>query len=97
MEVNSEIVIRRGDVANALLAKGYKIIRLKKDKKYHYSSNFVFENVDGIIDAVHDILNRYKLSDDDPDLHYKYSTGGGTNRGGYSKDTKVNLSDIDKG
>ena len=96
MEVRNEIVIRRGDIANALLAKGYKIIKLKKDKKYHYSSNFVFENTPGFLEDFNEILNRYHLEDDDPDIHYKKTGTDDSSRGGYSKTTIVNLSDIDR-
>ena len=88
MEVRNEVIIRRGDVANALLSKGFRIIRLKKDKKYHYCSNFVFENAPNLADAVEEILAKYHLADDDPDIHYP------SKRGGYSKDTKVNESDL---
>ena len=91
MEIRNEIIIRRGDVANALLEKGYRIVKLKKDKKYHYSSNFVFENSPGLVDAVKEILNKFNLTDDDPDIHYKKYN---SYRGGYDKNTIVNESDL---
>lgn len=85
----NEIAIRRRDVCNALIKRGFPVKWVSKDAVNAVGSNFVFEYSDEVGKAVSEILNEYGIPTDDPNLKRKEAKRKPSNRGGYSKNTKV--------
>lgn len=95
----NEVVIRRADIAKALLKQGYSITDIQKDREFSQRTNFVFKNTNDIADAIKAILVKYNLSDDDPKLPRtkfynkdEHSQTQHTVHGGYDPSTKVVIS-----